>query len=518
MIHHKWLLSSVLACLISASLTAQDKALPEKMEAIMRMEKYRHANWGVFAKDAETGQVLYDYHSDQLFLPGSTTKLFTVAALLHTLGYDYRFKTPVYTLGSLQNGVLQGDLVLVAQGDLTFGGRENKGSDKIAYTKMDHIYANTVPGAVLTPQNPLNALNQLASDIRQKGVKEINGDVRIDDSLFESTEKRGMMITPIMINENLIDFSFNPGEIGKTADLIWRPMVEGYQVKNEVKTVVKNGKLDIQVTSDESGHKIVVKGTLPADQKNIVRTFSIKNPQSFAREAFIQALREQGIVINLKPQNGSDFTKESFKGLEPIAIWTSPPLTEYAKLILKVSHNLGANLVPLLLAVQEGKRTFDEGMLELGKFTVDTVKVSPDSFVYIDGAGGDENRFTPQAEIQVLEYVRKLPKDQFRKYMEALPILGVDGSLEDFGKGSAAVGKVFAKPGTGVSYNLSREKFFLNTQALAGYIEGENGHLIEYMIAVNNGTMPAIEDIFPIFEDFAQLSAIIYEESKAPAK
>ena len=99
-----------------------------------------------------------------------------------------------------------------------------------------------------------------------------------------------MIISPIMINENLIDLSFNPGEIGNS-DLSWRPMVEGYQVKNEVKTVAKDGKLDIQITSDESGHHIVVKGTLPAGQKNIVRTFSIKNPKNFAREAFIQALQ-----------------------------------------------------------------------------------------------------------------------------------------------------------------------------------------------------------------------------------
>ena len=56
---------------------------------------------------------------------------------------------------------------------------------------MDHIYANMIPGAVLTPQNPLNALNQLAWDIRQKGVKEINGDILIDDTLFESTERGG---------------------------------------------------------------------------------------------------------------------------------------------------------------------------------------------------------------------------------------------------------------------------------------------------------------------------------------
>ena len=98
--------------------------------------------------------------------------------------------------------------------------------------------------------------------------------------------------------------------------------------------------------------------------------------------------------------------------------------------------------------------------------------------------------------------------------MRAFPFSGSTDPLADFGKGSAAVGKVHAKPGTGVSYNTATGQYFLATQALAGYIEGQNDHLIEFMIAVNNGTMPKINDIFPIFEDFAQMTVVMYDQSK----
>ena len=199
-----------------------------------------------------------------------------------------------------------------------------------------------------------------------------------------------------------------------------------------------------------------------------------------------------------------------YEGLQPVAVWTSPPLSEYAKLILKVSHNLGANLVPLLLASKQGEKTFDEGMRLLGKFAIDNVKLSPHAFVFIDGAGGNENRLTPQAEIQLLEYVYKQTPSSFKSFYDALPILGVDGSLEDFAKGTPAAGKVRAKPGTGVAFNLATGKFFLITQAYAGYIEGKNKHLFAYIAVVNNAAMPSIEDIFPIFEDEGQLSNLIY--------
>ena len=151
-------------------------------------------------------------------------------------------------------------------------------------------------------------------------------------------------------------------------------MVEGYTVKNEVKTVAKGEKLEIGITSDESGKNIVVKGTLPADQKNVLRTFSIKNAVDFARAAFIQALKGAGIAVILNGNVNADSpVPASLKGSEPVAVWTSPPLTEYAKLILKVSHNLGADLIAPLLAVKAGGKTFDEGMVQLGKFTTDVV-------------------------------------------------------------------------------------------------------------------------------------------------
>lgn len=502
------------AALTFASLEAAPKALPQEMQAIMDQPKYTYATWGLYVKDLDTQEILYDINSTKLFSPASTSKLFSVAALLEAYGDDYRFKTPVYATGPITNGQLQGDLVLVAQGDLTFGGRQPN-ADTIAFTKMDHIIANEVPGVILTPEDPLHAFNELAKQIAQKGIKEITGTIIIDDSLFDATEKRGTILSPIMVNENLIDLVINPSEVGQVATLSWRPQVPGYTVENQVKTVARDGNLVLEVTADDTGKKIMIKGTIPLGQRDVVRTSNILQPASFARAAFIQALQKQGVKVG-STENAADkkSTLKTFKDSQEVAVWISPPLSEYAKLILKVSHNSGANLVPLLLAAKNSQRTFDEGMLLLGDFIVKNVKLSPDSFVFIDGAGGNENRLTPQGEISLLEYMHQKSAPQFTRYFDALPILGVDGSLEDFARKSPGAGKVRAKPGTGIAFNLATNKFFLITQALGGYIEGKNGHMLAYMVVVNNGTMPAIDDIFPIFEDVSQLSSMIYEHSR----
>jgi D-alanyl-D-alanine carboxypeptidase/D-alanyl-D-alanine-endopeptidase (penicillin-binding protein 4) len=498
--------------LLNFSLLLTANQEPNEIKKIMHQPKYDHAIWGLYVKDLQTEKVWFDINSDRLFSPASTSKLFSVAALLNSFGDDYRFETPVYASGHLDDGKLNGNLILVAQGDLTFGGRQAS-PDTIAFTNLDHTIANEVPGVTLTKQNPLSGIIDLAKQISQHGIREISGDVIIDDRMFHRAEKRGMAITPIMVNENMIDIVLNPSEVGQEAKLTWRPEVPGYKVENQVKTVAKDETLAIEVEADSSGHHIVVSGSLPIDQHNIVRTSYIKDPEVFARAALIQALEHEGVKINLPASAQQTQLPTSYEDLKKLALWTSPPLSEYAKLILKVSHNLGADLIPLLLASHAGKKTFDEGMLLMGNFLTQEVKLPPSAFVMADAAGGNENRFTPQAEIQLLTYIHNLSKTQFQHFFDALPILGVDGSLEEFAKKTQAVGKVRAKPGTGVSVNLATGKLFLITQALAGYVESKNGHLLAYMVVVNNGQMPTIEDIFPIFEDVSLISSIIYDNS-----
>lgn len=145
---------------------------------------------------------------------------------------------------------------------------------------------------------------------------------------------------------------------------------------------------------------------------------------------------------------------------------------------------------------------------------MDEVKLSPNVFVLIDAAGENENRLTPQAEVQLLEYMHHKAPEKFQRYFDALPVLGVDGSLEDIAKQSPGAAKVRAKTGTGASFNLATGQFFLITQALAGYIEGKNGHLYAYMLVVNNGKIAGIEDILSVFEDEGQLSSLIYDQTK----
>src|SRR4051812_38334608 len=101
-----------------------DGGLDPRIVEIMNSAPYRYGEWGLHQINPATGRIVHSLAPAQrLFVHGSTTKLFSVSAGLDDLGFDHRFTTPVYALGHKNAGSLDGDLVLVAQGDLTMGGR-----------------------------------------------------------------------------------------------------------------------------------------------------------------------------------------------------------------------------------------------------------------------------------------------------------------------------------------------------------------------------------------------------------
>jgi D-alanyl-D-alanine carboxypeptidase/D-alanyl-D-alanine-endopeptidase (penicillin-binding protein 4) len=151
----------------AATASATDDPDP-RITAVMDKPAYATAQWGLLQVDPSSGQVARSQFPDQSFLPGSVTKLFSVSAAWGTLGADHRFETPVYAVGGQDGSTLTGDLVLVAQGDLTMGGRTEP-DGAVAFTDIDHTYANDLPGATLTPEDPLAGLDSIADQVKAAG-------------------------------------------------------------------------------------------------------------------------------------------------------------------------------------------------------------------------------------------------------------------------------------------------------------------------------------------------------------
>src|SRR5918995_630573 len=131
---------ALVVLLLPCRASANEPTLAQRIQAVLDRPAYKHARWGILIVDSATGKLVYAHNADQLFAPASVTKLYSCAAALLALGADHRFETPVYRRGTLTGGRLDGDLILVASGDLTLGGRSDR-SNKMAFTNDDHIYS-----------------------------------------------------------------------------------------------------------------------------------------------------------------------------------------------------------------------------------------------------------------------------------------------------------------------------------------------------------------------------------------
>ena len=220
--HPRLVLASVAALAVVAMTTTaavgrgatlQTSTLTQTFAQIEHKSIYRQSTWGYDVLDQRTGQVLASQNSQQMFDPGSTMKLYSVATGLRLYGTRYRFRTPVYREGTVANGTLTGNLVLVGSGDLTFGLRELPGG-RLAYEnapKCDHSYADQLPGCVLPHGNPWLAMRQLAQRVRASGITRISGNVVIDNRLFDPYQFPDGDVSAIWFNENLSTCSSSPG-------------------------------------------------------------------------------------------------------------------------------------------------------------------------------------------------------------------------------------------------------------------------------------------------------------------
>ena len=222
-----------LAMLFAASPLAASDRLESEIGTVIHAADYKQAHWGILVVDLASGQTVYELNPDRLFAPASVTKLFSTAAALDTLGADYRFETPIYRQGEVDAaGVLKGDLILVASGDLSMGGRTTS-DNRIAFTNSDHTYANGGDKGELTEPDPLAGLNELARQVALAGIKRVQGEVLIDDRLFDKEAGTGSgprRLTPMIINDNLVDVIVTPGEPGSLAKVTWRPQSALVQV------------------------------------------------------------------------------------------------------------------------------------------------------------------------------------------------------------------------------------------------------------------------------------------------
>ena len=286
------------------------------------------------------------------------------------------------------------------------------------------------------------------------------------------------------------------------------------RVETHIETGAKKSPLEVTIRDYGAG-RISISGKIPAEHKPVVRVMEVTDATSHARALFIEELQRAGIVVGAsllvdQSNNKLPVRDETLK-LPVIAKHTSPPFSENAKLILKVSHNLHASTLPLLLAAKHGERTLSEGLKRQGQF-LESAGVDVPTISFGGGAGGARADYvTPRATVQLLRHMASRP--DFAAYRAGLPRLGIDGTLARSVAGdSSAKDKVFAKTGTLFWDNPLNGSSLLTSKALAGYLDRQNGDTWAFALFVNNAPLRDGMTTTTVGKDLGRIAELLYLE------
>ncbi len=449
--------------------------LQADIRAILLRPRLQRGQIGIKVVSLDSGKILFEQNAEKYFMPASNMKNFTVSAALVKLTPNFRFVTSVYATAKPDaNGVIKGDLTVYGRGDPSIAASFNNGD----YYK---------------------GLENLAERIAQAGVKRIEGSLVGDESYFTGEPLAntwewddlqwyyGAEVSALTVNDNALDLTAKPGPaVGSFAAVTLSPGVPGITVKGTVVTTAAGTKREIEVYKPLGQNVFEVSGSIPINDEGKLGNLgsvAINRPALVFMTLLRQVLEKKGITITGQTrvvgakERAILAVASSLPWIE-IAKLESPPLGTIAAHTLKPSQNLYTELILRALGETLGDKTFPKktsdqrGIGVVDKF-LQEAEIREDSVIMWDGSGlSRHNLVTPAAIVKIYVYMNSHQYGNI--WRDALPIGGVDGTLKNRLKNSAAMGNVRAKTGT-----------IDQVSSLSGYVTTASGEKLAFSILLN---------------------------------
>ncbi len=433
--------------------------------------------WAVLVADAATGELLYALNPQRYFAPASSTKLFTTALAMATLGPDYRFRTTIETRGAVErSGRLRGELVLVGRGDPNLSNR------RFPFQKQTERDG---------PAEKI--LAELVEAVWARGVRQIEGDVVADDSYFayerfpsgwaidDMMWGYGAAVSALAVNDNTISLELRPGEReGAPAWFGVEPWADFYRIENEVRTGAAGSEQKLEVSREPGSRLFVLRGTIPLRAEPRTLTLAVEEPAEHAAHLLKRLLEARGVRVHgkararhLSPAEPRDAPEAAAGTPAVLAEHISVPLVEALRFVNKVSQNLHSELLLRTAAREKAGATTAEGALKFAQEFFKSTGIEEGDVVLYDGSGlSRRDLVTPQAEVKLLEYAAQQPWGA--AFRSTLPIAGDDGTLAERMKNTPAAGRIWAKTGS-----------IEHVSTLAGYATTVHGEKLVFAIFGN---------------------------------
>jgi serine-type D-Ala-D-Ala carboxypeptidase/endopeptidase (penicillin-binding protein 4) len=453
-------------------------SLGQRLAQLVDTRPFDRATWGIYVVD-DRGRVLYQRNADRLSVPASNTKLVVTAAAAVLLPSDYRVTTSLYVNGRVENGVLDGDLILYGRGDPTWSAR-CYGVDTLTPGMCDSTFTS---------------IDAMADSVRAHGIRRITGKLVGDGSYFEPTQIHygwnawdltwwyAAPVSGLGFHDNSVDFRILPGPtVDAPPAITWAPDLGLITFENRARTVSADSSTTIGDNFFRSGGGwgVRAEGTVALGRKPLVENVALPDPNLYAARALAASLARAGVAV----EGGAASTTDSLayrtvRCCAPLVEFRGRPLPDIIFPILNSSQNWFAEMLLKILGRElKGEGSWQAGLDVERRFLTDSVKIDSTAFALEDGSGlAAGNLVTAHAFAQLLAYMHRHPSGG--PFVAGLPHAGQPGSLLRRFVGTPLEGRVIAKTGS-----IDR------VNSLSGYIERANGRTITFSVQANGHAVP----------------------------
>ena len=440
-----------LALLIGTPAVADEAKLPASIRSALDVRSVPHSTLSVYVEAVESGERVLSWLPDTPRNPASTIKLLTTLVALDVLGPAYRWKTEIYALGDIADGKLHGDLLIKGYGD--------------PFLVTERVW-------------------QMLRNLRNAGVRDIEGKLLIDDTYFDVAPHdpaafdrqplRAYNVAPnaLLMNFKVVRYWFEPERDTNTVRVSFEPPLANLRVENRLSLAdggCRGYQRGITITPNENVDLMIFSGRFPAGCKRYAMDRTALSHNEFA----------YGLVTTLWRESGGKISDEwgtavAPHDVEPLLEFRSLSLAESIARINKHSNNvMSRQLLYTLSAEVRGVPGTEKGGRAVISDWLREHGIDPTELMLDNGAGLSRRARTTATDMAaMLRFAWQ--QTYMPEYLASMSLSGLDGTLRRRFRDKALAGRAHLKTGS-----------LDHVTAIAGYLQSRSGRRFA-LVALQN--------------------------------
>ena len=456
----------LLSLLCLCAVTARANDVPAPVAQALKIAGIPVAATAIWVKEVDAATPRMAVNVRAALNPASTMKLVTTYAALDLLGPAYVWKTEAFAGGTLNDGVLTGDLFLRGGGD-----------PKLTYDQF----------------------GRLLRQIRARGIREIRGDLVLDRSAFagngadpgrfDAQPMRPYNVAPdaLLLNFKAVTLQLVPDPANRKLLVSMEPAPVNVDLVNQITLGNGNGnscgdwkeRLRADVFTHGPTTRLVLTGVFPQACEEQRWNIAVQDHPQFVLGVFQQLWAELGGTLTGGVRDGAVPAEARAIGVLP-----SPTLAEVVRDINKFSNNVMARQLFLTLGMEAGHRPAGAAEADAAIRTwLDARGLGVPELVLENGSGlSRRERISAEAMGRLLQAAWR--SSVMPELMASLPVTATDGTMKKRLKQNGVAGQAHIKTGS-----------LEGVRSIAGYVLDKSGRRWIVVFFVNHanaaGAQPA---------------------------